>query len=94
MTNLSIFSPFRALSRPPLAVKTVLEAVTTMLGSDKPEWIDVRKAISKQDFIATVVHFDTNSLDARTIRAVEVRVTFKILPNKAFKIQFNKNVRT
>ncbi|KAG5186150.1 dynein heavy chain [Tribonema minus] len=61
----------RALARPPPAVKTVLEAVSTMLGSDKPEWTEVRKVIAKQDFISTVVHFDTDTLDARTIKAVE-----------------------
>jgi hypothetical protein len=66
---------YRALARPPPAVKTVLEAVSTMLGSDKPEWGDVRKVIAKQDFISTVVHFNTDTLDARVIRAVEVSHT-------------------
>ncbi|CAM9428194.1 unnamed protein product, partial [Choristocarpus tenellus] len=59
----------RTLTRPPKAVQTVLEAVAIMLGHQEPEWSD--KVISKADFIATVVNFDTESLTSSIIRTVE-----------------------
>ncbi|CAM9128550.1 unnamed protein product [Discosporangium mesarthrocarpum] len=61
----------RTLTRPPKAVQTVLEAVAIMLGHQEPQWSDVRKVISKADFIATVVNFDTDSLTSSVIKTVE-----------------------
>ncbi|CAM9166136.1 unnamed protein product, partial [Hapterophycus canaliculatus] len=61
----------RTLTRPPPAVQTVLTAVATMLGHQEPTWAEVRRVISKADFIATVVNFDTDSLTSPVIRTVE-----------------------
>ncbi|CAM9242548.1 unnamed protein product, partial [Chrysoparadoxa australica] len=60
----------RALARPPAAVKTTLEAVCVMLGHGRLEWGDLRKVIAKQDFIATVVNFDTDTLTEEQISTV------------------------
>ncbi|CAM9106263.1 unnamed protein product [Ectocarpus fasciculatus] len=61
----------RTLTRPPPAVQTVLTAVAIMLGHQEPTWSEVRRVISKADFIATVVNFDTDSLTNPVIKTVE-----------------------
>jgi dynein heavy chain 1 len=60
----------RALARPPKAVQTVLEAVSKMLGNDATEWSDLRKVIAKQDFISSVVNFETDTITEGIIDAV------------------------
>ncbi len=60
----------RAMARPPKAVQTVLEAVSIMLGYDQTHWSDIRKIISKQDYIATVLNFDAASLTQDRITAI------------------------
>ncbi|RHY29832.1 hypothetical protein DYB32_004823 [Aphanomyces invadans] len=55
----------RALARPPNAVRLTLEAVAIMLGEASLDWADLRKFIRKDDFIASVVHFDSEKLTAK-----------------------------
>lgn len=60
----------RALSRPPNNVKLTLECVAIMLGETKVEWGDVRKLLSKGDFIPSILNFDADHLSARQIKLV------------------------
>ncbi|CAK4126621.1 unnamed protein product [Aphanomyces euteiches] len=55
----------RALARPPNAVRLTLEAVAIMLGENSLDWADLRKFIRKDDFIASVVNFDSEKLTAK-----------------------------
>ncbi|KDO30766.1 hypothetical protein SPRG_04667 [Saprolegnia parasitica CBS 223.65] len=55
----------RALARPPNAVRLTLEAVAIMLGESALDWADLRKFIRKDDFIASVVNFDSEKLTAK-----------------------------
>ncbi|OQR92538.1 dynein heavy chain [Achlya hypogyna] len=55
----------RALARPPNAVRLTLEAVAIMLGESALDWADLRKFIRKDDFIASVVNFDSEKLSAK-----------------------------
>eukprot|EP00934_Nitzschia_sp_Nitz4_P009291 Nitzschia sp. Nitz4//scaffold6_size259037//29898//42524//NITZ4_001045-RA/size259037-augustus-gene-0.315-mRNA-1//-1//CDS//3329556806//9281//frame0 len=60
----------RALSRPPNNVKLTLECVSVMLGESKVEWSDVRKLLSKSDFIPSILNFDADKLSAKQIALV------------------------
>ncbi len=61
----------RALSRPPNNVKLTLECVAIMLGENKVEWSDVRKLLSKSDFIPSILNFDADKLSAKQIKLVK-----------------------
>ncbi len=60
----------RVLARPPNAVRLTLEAVLILLGEEKGDWNDVRKVIRRDDFIATVVNFDPESITPRQIKDI------------------------
>lgn len=55
----------RALARPPVAVRLAVEAVAVMLGETSLDWADLRRFIRKDDFISSVVNFDSQKLTAR-----------------------------
>ena len=60
----------RNLARPPKNVQLTLECVALMLGA-KPEWTEIRKMLSKSDFISNVINFDANRLSERRINEVQ-----------------------
>eukprot|EP00957_Ditylum_brightwellii_P037322 2824647-Ditylum_brightwellii.AAC.1 len=61
----------RNLARPPNNVKLTLECVAIMLGEKKIEWADVRKLLSKSDFIPSILNFDVDKLTKRQIKRVQ-----------------------
>ena len=62
----------RALGKPPLPVKMTMEMVCIMLGEEKvSDWGDVRKFVKKDDFITTVVNFDSLRLTPAVIKVVQ-----------------------
>jgi dynein heavy chain 1 len=60
----------KGLARPPAAVKSTLEAVGIMMGEKSVEWGDIRKMLSKTDFIPTILNFDVDNLTARQIKVI------------------------
>lgn len=60
----------RNLARPPNNVKLTLECVAIMLGETKVEWADVRKLLSKADFIPGIIEFDADKLSTKQINMV------------------------
>ena len=60
----------RNLARPPNNVKLTLECVAIMLGEKKVEWADVRKMLSRNDFIASIIDFDADKLSSKQIKLV------------------------
>lgn len=60
----------RNLARPPNNVKLTLECVAIMLGEKKVEWTDVRKLLSKTDFIPSIIDFDADKLSTKQIKLV------------------------
>jgi dynein heavy chain 1, cytosolic len=60
----------RNLARPPNNVKLTLECVAIMLGETKVEWTDVRKLLSKTDFIPSIIEFDADKLSTKQINLV------------------------
>lgn len=61
----------RNLARPPNNVKLTLECVALMLGEKNIEWADVRKLLSKGDFIPSILNFDADKLSAKQIKMVK-----------------------
>ncbi|TYZ65491.1 hypothetical protein PybrP1_001542, partial [[Pythium] brassicae (nom. inval.)] len=61
----------RALARPPVAVRLAVEAVAVMLGETSLEWADLRRFIRRDDFIASVVNFDSQKLTARQRHTIQ-----------------------
>lgn len=52
----------RSLPSPPPAVRMALEALCTLLGEQNTDWKNLRSLIMKDNFISTIVNFDTESL--------------------------------
>eukprot|EP00562_Extubocellulus_spinifer_P009490 CAMPEP_0178491962 /NCGR_PEP_ID=MMETSP0696-20121128/11685_1 /TAXON_ID=265572 /ORGANISM="Extubocellulus spinifer, Strain CCMP396" /LENGTH=4359 /DNA_ID=CAMNT_0020119857 /DNA_START=116 /DNA_END=13193 /DNA_ORIENTATION=+ len=61
----------RNLARPPNNVKLTLECVAIMLGEKKTEWVDIRKLISKTEFIPSILSFDADTLSDRQVKIVD-----------------------
>ena len=61
----------RNLARPPNNVKLTLECVALMMGEKNVEWADVRKLLSKGDFIPSILNFDADKLSAKQIKMVK-----------------------
>eukprot|EP00980_Cylindrotheca_fusiformis_P017634 scaffold5529_cov117-Cylindrotheca_fusiformis.AAC.11 len=61
----------RNLARPPNNVKLTLECVAIMLGEKRVEWADVRKLLSKSDFISNILNFDADKLSSKQIQLVK-----------------------
>jgi dynein heavy chain 1, cytosolic len=61
----------RNLARPPNNVKLTLECVAIMLGETKVDWADVRKLLSKADFIPSIIDFDADKLSSKQIKLVQ-----------------------
>ena len=60
----------RNLARPPVNVKLTLECVAIMMGESRVEWTDVRKILSKGDFIPNILNFDADKLSSKQIKLV------------------------
>lgn len=60
----------RNLARPPNNVKLTLECVAIMLGETSVEWAEVRKLLSKTDFIPNIINFDADKLSSKQIKLV------------------------
>jgi dynein heavy chain 1 len=60
----------RALARPPNAVRLTMEMVSLMIGEKNLEWIEIRKVIRRDDFIATIVNFNPLTLTSKQVKAV------------------------
>ncbi|KAJ3101821.1 hypothetical protein HDU97_001047 [Phlyctochytrium planicorne] len=73
----------RAMGNPPEAVKIAMESVCILLGHKIDSWKTVQGIIRKDDFIASIVNYDTDKMTQR-IRN-EIRNTY--LNNPAFNFE-------
>ena len=60
----------RTLKTPPPAVKLALECVCTVLGHRDTDWADIRKLMSSDTFIGSIVNFDSSELKPETRKLV------------------------
>ncbi|SCV72617.1 BQ2448_4154 [Microbotryum intermedium] len=58
----------RSMANPPEAVKLAMESVCTILGFQIDSWKTVQSIIRRDDFIASIVNFDTASSMTRQLR--------------------------
>ena len=52
----------RSLPSPPPAVKLALESICTLLGEQNLDWKSMRGIIMKENFIPTIVNFNTEDV--------------------------------
>jgi len=64
----------RAMGRPPQAVRMTLEAVVTMLGHKTTEWKDIRRTLSKSDFIPTILNFKTSQITPKIAHQIRAQL--------------------
>ncbi|KAJ2400555.1 dynein heavy chain, partial [Coemansia sp. RSA 2559] len=60
----------RAMANPPSAVKLAMESVCTLLGHKQTDWKSLQSIIRRDDFIASIVNFDTDRQMNRALRAL------------------------
>ncbi|TPX36351.1 hypothetical protein SmJEL517_g01576 [Synchytrium microbalum] len=73
----------RSMTNPPDAVKMAMESVCILLGNKLTAWKDVQSVIRRDDFIASMVNYETSQLTA-VIRN-EVKTRFIDNPNYNFE---------
>jgi dynein heavy chain 1 len=56
----------RGFNNPPKLVKLALEPVMLLLGYTKLSWADVRRALRKNDFIPSILQFDSDAVPKAT----------------------------
>jgi len=61
----------RNLLRPPKYVQLTLECVAIMLGEKSLEWVNVKKIISKSDFIPSILGFAVDKLTSRQVKTIQ-----------------------
>ncbi|CCF59102.1 hypothetical protein KAFR_0G00690 [Kazachstania africana CBS 2517] len=58
----------RSMNNPPIAVKTIMEAVCLILGYEFVTWRDIQLFIRRDDFIFEIVHYNTESMMTNLIK--------------------------
>ena len=53
----------RRLPNPPTAVKLAVESIVTLLGERELDWRAARQTLMRDNFIATIVNFDTGCIE-------------------------------
>ena len=52
----------RRLPNPPPMVKVAMESICTLLGETELDWKAMRQVIMRDNFIPTIVNFDTDNM--------------------------------
>ncbi|KAJ2094725.1 dynein heavy chain, partial [Coemansia sp. S100] len=76
-------SEVRAMANPPSGVKLALEAVCALLGHRAADWKALQAVVRRDDFIASIVGFDTDRHVTKALRA-HMRRTFLDRPEFTF----------
>ncbi|CAH7685017.1 dynein heavy chain, N-terminal region 1-domain-containing protein [Phakopsora pachyrhizi] len=74
----------RSMANPPEAVKLAMESVCTVLGHRIDSWKTVQGIIRKDDFIASIVNFDT---DRRMTRQLREKMKADFLSRPSFNFE-------
>ncbi|KAH0791159.1 Dynein heavy chain family protein [Histomonas meleagridis] len=61
----------RRLTQPPDVIKNVLQAVLQLLDINAPNWTSIRKVISGDQFIKTILEFKVENIPQSTIKKVQ-----------------------
>lgn len=52
----------RSMANPPSVVKMALESICTLLGEKGDTWKGIRSVVMKDNFISTIVNFETENI--------------------------------
>ncbi|KAK3805063.1 MAG: dynein heavy chain [Linnemannia elongata] len=74
----------RVMSNPPEAVKMAMESVCTLLGNRLEGWKSVQAIIRREDFISSIVHYDTDRNMTPYMRE-KMKAEFLSMPNYNFE---------
>ncbi|KAF9140779.1 hypothetical protein BGX30_005985 [Mortierella sp. GBA39] len=74
----------RVMSNPPEAVKMAMESVCTLLGHRMEGWKSVQAIIRREDFISSIVHYDTDRNMTPYMRE-KMKAEFLNMPNYNFE---------
>ncbi|KAK9469716.1 dynein heavy chain, N-terminal region 1-domain-containing protein [Lipomyces arxii] len=77
-------SEVRSMANPPEAVKMAMEAVCTLLGHKVDNWRAVQSVIRRDDFISSIVNFNTETQMPRSLRN-KVQAEYLSRPNFNFE---------
>ncbi|RKP12812.1 hydrolytic ATP binding site of dynein motor region D1-domain-containing protein [Piptocephalis cylindrospora] len=72
----------RSMANPPLPVKLAMESVCTLLGHKIDSWRAVQQQIRRDDFISSIINFDTDRAMTRSLRE---KMKKEFLLNDSFK---------
>lgn len=68
--NKQQLTELRSMQNPPETIKMSLEAVLLLLGTRTNSWKEVQSMIRKDDFIQTVINFDSSTISASTCKLI------------------------
>lgn len=71
----------RSMANPPLPVKLAMESVCTLLGHKIDSWRAVQQQIRRDDFISSIINFDTDRAMTRSLRE---KMKKEFLRNESF----------
>jgi dynein heavy chain 1 len=71
----------RSMGNPPQGVKLALDSVCTLLGHKIDSWKSIQAIVRKDDFIASIVHYDNEKQMTKNLR---VRMRNEFLSNEDF----------
>ncbi|KAJ3372368.1 hypothetical protein HDU91_003796, partial [Kappamyces sp. JEL0680] len=74
----------RSMGNPPNAVKLAMESVCILLGHKASDWKSVQAILRRDDFISSIVNYDTGKLAASTRN--EIANTYLSDPNYSFDV--------
>jgi len=74
----------RGLANPPALVKLALESVCVLLGEKADSWKTIQGILRRNDFIASIVNYDTESRMTEAMRK-EMRATYLSNPDYTFE---------
>lgn len=64
--NKAQLNEIRTMVKPPINVQYTIQAVCCLLGEECSSWKDIQKAIRKEDFISSIVNFNTSRITRKS----------------------------
>lgn len=79
------------MANPPSVVKMALESICTLLGEKGDTWKGIRSVVMKDNFISTIVNFETENV---TLVASRVILSSYVYESKSRSKKFNNAQKT
>merc|ERR1712115_662130 len=69
--NKKQLNEIKALKKPPQMVEMTMNCVVTLMGKKIKNWKDVQKLLGSNDFIPSILKFDTNSVKEKVRKKIQ-----------------------